>query len=330
MTGESCAILPHPGTVRALAFSPDSSWLVSGCHPDESLQIWNVATARLENKFKGPGSVRYSGNRGEPGRSPHRGCGFRRKREDHRSRDRRGSPLLSDGRGASARRSRWPTVQTDDFWRVRVKTSTQIDIRDTQTHRRSARLTGHTGAVFSVAFSGDGRLLASASGDRTVRVWDVAAAKCVAVLTGHTDQVFSAVFHPDGKRLASAGRDRAIWLWDLATRPGRGPAGGTHELRLLPGVQPGRQEPGVRFRRRYGPDLGHRVAGARDIRPDAKPRPCGPRPRPSVARLFAELHEPTEVVARLRADASLSDLAAPRGRAGSDAPGAANNTIKKR
>ena len=71
--------------------------------------------------------------------------------------------------------------------------------------------------VYSVAFSGDGRLLASASGDRTVRVWDVAAAKCVAVLTGHTDEVFSAVFHPDGKRLASAGRDRAIWLWDLAT-----------------------------------------------------------------------------------------------------------------
>ena len=46
-----------------------------------------------------------------------------------------------------------------------------------------------------------------------------------------------------------------------------------------------------------------------------------------VARLFAELREPAEVVARLRADASLSDPTAPRGRAGGDAPGAASNTV---
>ena len=89
---------------------------------------------------------------------------------------------------------------------------TQIDLWNTRTGERWARLAGHTGAVCGVAFSATGPLLASASSDRTVRLWDVAAAKCVAVLTGHTDQVYSAAFHPDGKRLASAGRDRAIWL----------------------------------------------------------------------------------------------------------------------
>src|SRR5262249_12599308 len=57
VTGESCAELPHPEFVLDLAFSPDSSWLVSGCPGDESLRIWNVATARLEHKFKGPGRV---------------------------------------------------------------------------------------------------------------------------------------------------------------------------------------------------------------------------------------------------------------------------------
>ena len=93
--------------------------------PDDSLQIWDVATARLQKKVQGARERCCSGNRGEPGRSPHRGCGRRRKREHHGSRDRRGSPFLSDGR-ASATRSRWPTVPTDDSWRVRVKTARKL------------------------------------------------------------------------------------------------------------------------------------------------------------------------------------------------------------
>ena len=56
-------------------------------------------------KVQGARKRCYSGHRGEPGRSPHRGCGRRRKREDHGSRDRRGSPLLSDGRGIGAKKS---------------------------------------------------------------------------------------------------------------------------------------------------------------------------------------------------------------------------------
>ena len=163
-----------------------------------------------------------------------------------------------------------------------------------------------TGAIFSVAFSGDGHLLASTSADHTVRVWDLAAAKCVAVLTGHTDQVFSAVFHPDGKRLASAGRDRAIWLWDLATGQevarleghtnyvfslafspdGRSLASGSGDgtVRLWDTEQPARRHQARRE--------------AEALRPEAERL---------VARLFAELHEPTDVVARLRSNASLSD-----------------------
>ncbi|WP_405734525.1 hypothetical protein OG885_22840 [Streptomyces sp. NBC_00028] len=85
-------------------------------------------------------------------------------------------------------------------------------------------LLGHTGAVYLTSFSPDGRTLATASYDRTVRLWDVsdpARPKPLGrPLTGHTSWVSSAVFSPDGHTLASASDDGTIRLWDVR-RPSR-------------------------------------------------------------------------------------------------------------
>jgi WD40 repeat protein len=68
-----------------------------------------------------------------------------------------------------------------------------------------------------VVFSPDGTLLASASADRTVKLWDVATGTERRTLQGHGDRVRSVAFSPDGRQLASGSDDKVVKLWDVAT-----------------------------------------------------------------------------------------------------------------
>lgn len=74
-------------------------------------------------------------------------------------------------------------------------------------------LRGHEGAVRGAAFSPDGKYVATASWDKTARVWETATGKPVSVLAGHEDHVSNVAFSPDGKYVVTASLDKTARVW---------------------------------------------------------------------------------------------------------------------
>jgi len=87
-----------------------------------------------------------------------------------------------------------------------------------ETGQTAATIEGHSGDVWALALSADGRLVATGSFDGAVRLWEVATGRQLATLEGHTGGAWSVALSDDGELVASGSFDGTIRLWDARSR----------------------------------------------------------------------------------------------------------------
>ena len=235
----------HIGKIVGLAFSPDSKTLASASY-DGTLKTWDLTTGKERatlGEYRGclgyvafspDGKTLASGAIGSPVDLPDLGdvrlwdvaTGNIRTTLKENTDD-----LLIDDLLTGAAGEYIHSVAFSPDGKTLAAMNGDVTLWDLATNKERATLTGHTKEdketsvypvydVMSVAFSPDGKTLAAASRDMTVKVWDVATARR-STLSGHTHAVYSVSFSPDGKTLASASGDKTVRLWDLATNKER-------------------------------------------------------------------------------------------------------------
>lgn len=98
-------------------------------------------------------------------------------------------------------------VAATEFW------SGDVRLWDLASSKELPRLRGHPVMAWQVAFSPDGRMLASVSSDQKINLWDVATQTLLASMCGHQSEVWSLAFSPDGKQLFTGSKDETIAVW---------------------------------------------------------------------------------------------------------------------
>jgi WD40 repeat protein len=124
-------------------------------------------------------------------------------------------------------------------WRIRRSEDARYAMLAAAASPAIAGLIGHADRVHSVAFSPDGKILASGSYDRTIRLWNVGTHSQIGKLTGNAREVYSVAFSHDGRTLASGGDDETVRLWDVRThrqlgRPMKGHDGEINSVAFSP------------------------------------------------------------------------------------------------
>ena len=164
--------------VEGVAFSANGKWLASAGW-DQKVVLWNAATGHKVRTYKVAGGGEFAG------------C------------------------VAFSPDSKWLVVAGE---LVIAGDDEAIYILDVATGKVQRTLRGHVNGIFSVKFSGDGKVLATAgSQEGEIILWDFATGRKLQTLQPKTDRIWEVAFSPDFKALVSGGEDGMIRLWDVAT-----------------------------------------------------------------------------------------------------------------